>query len=553
VQAQNPRLKIGVLTDSELASIYTYRLTVWAQTKGNVQVSHLMLQKEKPTPRGRITKAFNSFQGVGQVVFGLIEKIEKLRVKRLNEHKDHCKRFDLTSVIPETVYLGPQISIGKTSFSFSDDDIQRVSLLDLDLIINCCSCEILPGNLVQASKLGIISFQHNDSKINRAGPPGFWEVYSRQDATEFVIQQIKENLNCPNVLLRGRFPTKSFYLLNQSALYKRSNHHLLRLLDEIASTGTLPPARDTQPYSNKLIDLPNLTAQFLYISKQAGSIAQKIIRRLLKKEERWGVAFAKGHWKTLVLSRSNRIDNPPNHFLADPFVVMEGNRHFCFVEDYDCGRRKGCISVYELQDKTAERLGVAITEPFHMSFPYLFRYNKKLYMCPETCEKGEIRLYENVKFPLQWKLSHIIMNNVVASDTMIFEKDGSWWLLTNIDPVEADCCSELYIFFSESPLTDTWTPHPKNPIFIDSFKARNGGILFHQGSIYRVAQKQGFGRYGKSTSINRIDVLTKQEYSETQLCLVEPNFFRRIKATHHLHCNDSVSVFDFVEVAKADG
>jgi len=485
-------------------------------------------------------------------VFRWIEKLEFLRIKRLNAHKDHCEQFDLTSVFPDTVYLEPQFSTSEFGLSFSDHDIGRITLLDLDLIVNCSSYRIFPGKLPQASKLGVISFQHNDRKINRGGPPGFWEVYSRQDATEFVIRQTKDDLNCGNVLLKGRFATKSFYLLNQSALYKRSNYHLLRLLNEIASTGNLPPARETQPYSNALIELPNLTTQFLYIWKQAASIAQKITRHLLKREERWGVAFAKGHWKTLVLSHSNRIENPPKHFLADPFVVKEDNRYFCFVEDYDCERRRGCISVYELQDKTAVRLGAAITEPFHMSFPYLFRYNQKLYMCPETCEKGEIRLYENVKFPLQWKLSHVLMSNVVASDTMIFEKDGSWWLFTNIDPVEADCCSELHIFFSESPLTDAWTPHPENPIFIDSFKARNGGILFDQGSIYRVAQKQEFGRYGKSTSINRIDVLTKQTYSETQLCLVEPNFFRGIIGTHHFHCNDGISVFDYVEVAKAN-
>ena len=550
MQAQNPPLKIGLLVDSELTSIYTYRLTVWAQTKGNVQVSLLMLQNGKQTLHNPITKAFNSFQGVGRIVFGWLEKLEILRIKRLSAHKDHCERFDLTSVVSDAVYLEPHFSTGGFGLSFSDDDIYRIALLELDLIVNCSSYRIFSGKLPQASKLGVISFQHNDSEINRGGPPGFWEVYSRQDATEFVIQQTKDDMNCGNVLLRGRFPTKSFYLLNQSALYKRSNYHLLRLLNEIASTGNLPPAGETQPYSNKLIELPNLITQFLYISKQAGSIAQKITRRFLNKEERWGVAFAKGHWKTLVLSRSHRIENPPNHFLADPFVVMEDNRHFCFVEDYDSGNRRGCISVYELQDKTAERLGVAITEPFHMSFPYLFRYNENLYMCPETCEKGEIRLYENVKFPLQWKLSKTIMSDVIASDTMIFEKDGTWWLFTNIDPVEADCCSELYIFYAESPLSNAWIPHRKNPIFIDSFKARNGGILFHQGSIYRVAQKQEFGRYGKSTSINRIDVLTKEEYSETQLCVVEPNFFSRITGTHHLHCDDSVCVFDYVEVAS---
>ena len=450
------------------------------------------------------------------------------------------------------MHLAPPIYTGEFGFCFSDDDVHRTALLELDLIINCCSYGIPLGKLVQAAKLGIISFQHNDSKISRGGPPGFWEVYSKQDATEFVIQQIKEDENCCNVLIRGRFPTKTYYLLNQSALYKRSNYHLLRLLNQIASKGTLPPTSGAQPYSNKLIEFPSLTTQFSYISKQLGFILQKIIRHFLNKEERWGVAFSTSNWTTLILSRSNKIKNPSHHYLADPFIVTEDGRNFCFVEDYDYAKRRGCIAAYELKDKTAERLGVAIVESFHMSFPYIFRFNKKLYMCPETCAKSEIRLYESVKFPLQWKLSHVIMANVVASDSMIFEKDGSWWLFTNIDPVETDCCSELYIFFSDSPLTDAWTPHPKNPIFIDSYKARNGGLLSHQGTLFRVAQKQGFGRYGKSTSINRIDVLTKQEYLETQLCLVEPNFFPGIMGTHHLHSKDGVSVFDYVELARTD-
>lgn len=547
---QNPRLNIALLVDSESSSIYTYKLAIWGQSNRNVRVSLLFLKKGEQTSHNENTKTFNSLRGVGQVAFRLIEKLEKLRIKRINAHKDHCEQFDLTNIIPETVHLEPPISTGEFGFCFSDDDVNRIALLNLDLIINCCSCGILPSTLVQASKSGIISFLHDDRKLNRGGPPGFWEVYSRHDATEFVIQQIKEDMDFGKALIRGRFPTKSFYLLNQSALYKRSNYHLLRLLNEFANTGKLPSASRDLPYSNKIIDVPSLTTQFSYMSKQLGLIAKKIVRRFSNKQDRWGVAFARSNWKTLVLSRSNKIQNPPHHYLADPFVVAEDGRNFCFVEDYDYRNRRGCISVYELKDKNAERLGVAVVEPFHMSFPYLFRFNKKLYMCPETCAKGEIRLYESVKFPLQWKLSHVIMDNIVASDSMIFEKDGSWWLFTNIDPVEADCCSELYIFFSESPLTDAWTPHPKNPIFIDSYKARNGGLLSHQGSLYRVAQKQGFGRYGKSTSINRIDVLTKEEYSETQLCLVEPDFFPGIIGTHHFHSNNGVCVFDYVEVTN---
>ena len=32
--------------------------------------------------------------------------------------------------------------------------------------------------------------------------------------------------------------------------------------------------------------------------------------------------------------RSVRIPNPPNRYLADPFVMKYKNAHYCFVEDY---------------------------------------------------------------------------------------------------------------------------------------------------------------------------------------------------------------------------
>jgi hypothetical protein len=103
------------------------------------------------------------------------------------------------------------------------------------------------------------------------------------------------------------------------------------------------------------------------------------------------------------------------------------------------------------------------------------------------------------------------MREVDAVDTMIFENGGLWWLFTNIDPLKMnDYGSELMGFYADSPLTGDWTPHKKNPIVIDSTKGRNAGLLFHQGSTYRVAQRQAFARYGRSISINKIEIRSLQ-------------------------------------------
>ena len=58
--------------------------------------------------------------------------------------------------------------------------------------------------------------------------------------------------------------------------------------------------------------------------------------------------------------------------------------------------------MYKLSPGTICKIGIALIEEFHLSYPYLFEFKDDLYMCPETGEKGEIRLYKCIDFPLKW-------------------------------------------------------------------------------------------------------------------------------------------------------
>jgi hypothetical protein len=314
----------------------------------------------------------------------------------------------------------------------------------------------------------------------------------------------------------------------------------------------LPATEHAQIYFNPLYRRPALRHQALYVYRIAWQALKRVSDRwLLGKHDRWDVAFSRGDWKTLVMWRANKIHSPPNHFLADPIVIREGDNDYCFVEDYDYSKSKACISVYQLGSKKAERLGEALVEPFHLSFPFLFRYANKIFMCPETCEKREIRVYECTDFPLGWKLCKVLMSGVSAADTMIFQHGGMWWLFSNIDPIDQrDHSSELFIFYSDNPLTDQWTPHSQNPIFVDSTRARNGGLLFDHQAIYRVSQIPGFNFYGKGFAVNKIVKLTPTDYLEERVFGVEANFFPDIAGTHHLHSNGTVCVFDYFSCAR---
>jgi hypothetical protein len=244
------------------------------------------------------------------------------------------------------------------------------------------------------------------------------------------------------------------------------------------------------------------------------------------------------------MRRAIRIDNPKHAFLADPFVLQDDGKTYCFAEELDFREPRGCIVAYELNDTGAARIGRVIAEPFHLSFPYIFRLGPAIYMVPESSENRDVRVYECTRIPDRWKLRKVLMHDVSTADTMIFEHAGRWWIFTNLDPAETgDYCSELHIFHSDHPLSDRWIPHPKNPVLSDARTARNAGVLFDGDAIYRVSQRQAFDTYGSGFSINRIDRLTPDDYAESEQFAHDERFDRSVRV-HHMHSNGQYTVFD---------
>jgi hypothetical protein len=265
---------------------------------------------------------------------------------------------------------------------------------------------------------------------------------------------------------------------------------------------------------------------------------------------RWNVAYTFGNWRTAVLWRHQKIANPEGHFLADPFAINRNGRNFCFVEDYDSAAGLGQVAVYEITSNGAVSLGAALTEPFHLSFPFVFTCGQNIYMCPETASNRDIRIYKCIDFPLRWRLEKILIQNIDAADSMLFEQRGKWWMFTNTDSAgDGDYCSEFSIFHADHLLGD-WKPHPLNPIFVDAARARNAGLLKDGDTYYRVSQGQGFDRYGVRTLINEIVDLTEENYAETTIATVTSAFEKRAIGTHHFHSDGEITVFDFACVSR---
>jgi len=452
----------------------------------------------------------------------------------------------LTPVFSKTMFSKKKILV-----SYGDADIKKVHELGLDLILRGNGFGIYKGKILSASNEGIISFHHGDNRWNRGGPHGFWEVYLKKPATGFIIQILNERLDDGDVIFRGEVPTWIFFTLNQMNILQIGNIFMERILKGYAITGCLPRILPKTPYSYMLLKSPKITQTLTYMAHTALMLTSTILKeKVLRRQERWSVAFVRSDWMISNLSKATVVKNPKGRFLADPFVATYGNQTVMFVEDYHYSTRRGSISAVRISpDGSYEFLSDVIRENFHLSFPYVFEYGSTLYMVPESAQAKAIRLYKCVQFPNHWEYLYDIMQDVDALDTMVFEHSGIWWMLTNMAPDgSSGQASQLCVFSANSPLSKDWQPHPKNPVCFSPELGRNGGLLKDtDGSIFRVRQKQGFNQYGIMFTIAKIMRLDLEFYEESTYCEVEPKFISGVVGTHHMHSHGGITVFDFVK------
>ncbi len=409
--------------------------------------------------------------------------------------------------------------------------------LKLDLLINLNFCK--PPKIT--AKDGTISLNYNK-------PISFWEVLLRKDNLNFSINY--ENNNNKITLLNGKLSTLRFISQMKIRVFRESLVFIEDFIKQYANNNTLLANTDnTHNFDTKIPSIVDILKYIFKTIRLFFILAFK--RKILKQHPRFHVGFMFEDFDN-NLYNITQIKTPPFHFYADPFVYTYDNRHIVFLEDFDYKKNIACISCVEIfQDKSYKILGKVIDEPFHLSFPYLFEYQNTLFMIPESSASMSIRVYKCLEFPLKWQFEKEIMKDIKAADTIVFEKDSKWWLLTNhTTKNNDDQASLLYIYQSDSPLSQNWIPHKKNPVIFDSNTGRNAGIIIKDNQIIRARQKQKFNLYGAEFSLAKIEDLTLNSYKENELLEIKPNFLPNIKATHHLNSKNGITVVDFMKYEK---
>jgi hypothetical protein len=540
------KFRIALLLDRLSVSYSVKELFDWAQAQPDIEVCGLVLHPHSTIPvRGlgklrQLATKNGWYWAISHAAYAFVVRLEKLYLQRRAFNRERLASYSIEH--PVVVTIVPQVSTSGLVYRFSDEDVDKVRALDAHVLLSCGS-GLLKGDILRASRYGIVSVHHGDNRVNRGGPPAYWEVLERQPSTGFSVQRLTEELDGGEVLCRGSIRTAPLHLVNQINLYQRANVCLKKTVrDLLTGNGTAEVAMvyDRHPYQ-----VPLLHDTAWYVLKTAGFGCRKLWRKARDVQERWSVAYAFGPWQSAALWRAKTIPNPPDRFLADPFALEHQGSHYVFVEDYCYRTHKAVISAYRVGHSGAERLGVVIEEDFHLSFPCVFRHAGQIYMVPESAQNGDIRLYRCVAFPMQWEVAKVLIRGLTAVDTLLFEQEGKWWMLsTPSHTPDGMNDAELHLFEADS-LFGEWKAHAHNPVMLDASRGRNGGLLRNGSAVYRVAQRHGFGEYGKGSTIYRIDALTPR-YSETYVQDIDPHFLPGLKGTHHMHHDGGLLVFDYV-------
>lgn len=213
------------------------------------------------------------------------------------------------------------------------------------------------------------------------------------------------------------------------------------------------------------------------------------------------------------------IDDASAYFVADPFLFHEpgtGEPWWLFFEA--CCFENGNIALAMSQDGLDwNYLGLILDEPWHLSYPLVFRWGDTYYMVPESAEAEGVGLYRSEigQFPFQWTFVTWLLQGRPFADPTLFRHGDRWWLI-----VGSGNSATCWLF--SSPVLDdpdAWREHPCSPIIEnDRSRARPAGraFIYAGGRLVRLAQKSDIF-YGEMVRAFEVTELTLETYAEIEL------------------------------------
>ncbi len=248
---------------------------------------------------------------------------------------------------------------------------------------------------------------------------------------------------------------------------------------------------------------------------------------------------------------ANDVTDVKAQFIADPFLIKTDSMFYMFFEVYNLKSAQGDIGCAESKDGFHWKYKqIVINEPFHLSFPYVFKWKNDYYLIPESHQDLSVRIYKATKFPFKWKYDGNLLKGYHFVDPQIVNYNNMWWLFV--------CTTEndnLNLYYSKS-LSGPWIQHPLSPIVKHNKHISRGGgrIIEYNNILYRYTQDDQ-PTYGIQVYVYEITKITEINYQE-KLSSNNPIVSRGGKSEWNflgMHTVDPVYVKEGQWIATVDG
>lgn len=235
--------------------------------------------------------------------------------------------------------------------------------------------------------------------------------------------------------------------------------------------------------------------------------------------DNWSIGMLKGS-SPFDLTSQRIINNPVltnddvtdirAEYVADPFMILDDSNYYMFFEVLNKDTAHGDIGLAESNDgMNWEYKKIVLDEPFHLSYPYVFKWDGEYYLIPESFENASVRLYKASEFPTQWDFVANLLEGYDFVDPSIFRFSDRWWLFLSSTRNDV-----LFLYYADD-LIGPWVEHPESPIIDQNpNKARPGGrVLVTDNKVFRFTQDD-YPTYGNQVNAFEITELSTTTYNE---------------------------------------
>jgi len=308
--------------------------------------------------------------------------------------------------------------------------------------------------------------------------------------------------------------TKTVSQVSEISLSHSIHRHFLKLSNMI---GRALSAQNCDHISE--IDKVSPLSNIEIISVAATQAYRRVIQRVQKRNDQaWSIALgSKADTESDFpdIASMTLLSPPSDRFWADPFLAEDMGRNYLFFEELKYGENIGKLAVAEVgPEGLRSKPEIILDEPWHLSYPQIFRHDGQWYMIPESGDAERVDLYTTEDFPRNWKRLKTLVKGQRFFDATVVEHDGLWWLFGTVAENGVSDYDELCVYYSNDLLTGDWTPHPSNPVISDVTSARPAGpFLWSSGRLFRPSQDSR-KRYGYGLVLNEVIDLTTTNYKE---------------------------------------